>query len=429
MANKVVKNASWIIVCRIAQAILSLVVTMLTARVLEPEGYGLINYAVSLVAFVAPIAQLGLNSVLVQAFINSPKKEGEILGTAFVMSVCSGALCIVGVSAFVAVANPGETTTLVVCVLYSISLIFQCLELIQYYYQSKFKSKITSLVSLLAYFLVSGYKIFLLLTGKNIYWFAISQAIDYLIISVSLIVIFRVKTHQRFTFSFSTAKRLFATSKYYILANLMVVIFSATDKIMITHMMGKEWTGLYAIADTCALMTSFVFVAIVDSVRPYIFEKKKNDASNFEKSVVNLYSLIIYLALLQCVTLSLLAPYVIKIVGGEAYALSQEPFKIALWYTLFSYLGMVRNIWLLAENKQRYLWIVNASGALMNVALNFVLIGRFGMVGAAIASLATQFFTNVIMSLIIKPLRRNNLLILKALNPKNIVDMLKSLKR
>ena len=59
-ANKVVKNASWIIVCKIIQSALGLVVTMLSARFLGPSGYGLINYAASIVAFFTmPISLTG----------------------------------------------------------------------------------------------------------------------------------------------------------------------------------------------------------------------------------------------------------------------------------------------------------------------------------------------------------------------------------
>ena len=63
-------NAAWIIFCRIIQAILSLFVGMWTARYLGPSNYGLINYASSLAAFVAPIAYLGINEVLVLDIVN-----------------------------------------------------------------------------------------------------------------------------------------------------------------------------------------------------------------------------------------------------------------------------------------------------------------------------------------------------------------------
>ena len=120
--NKIFKNASWIIGCRILQAIFSLVITMLTARILGPDNYGLINYAASIVAFVLPIMQLGLNSILVMELVNSPNDEGEILGSSITMSVCSAFLSIAGVISFAFVANRNETETIIVCALYSILL-------------------------------------------------------------------------------------------------------------------------------------------------------------------------------------------------------------------------------------------------------------------------------------------------------------------
>ena len=121
--NKTVKNATWIIVCKIIQAGLSLVVTMLSSRVLGPAGYGLINYAMSIVTFLAPIMYLGFTSVLVQEIVQHPELEGETLGTAVAMSFFSSLVCIGGVAAFVSIANKGETETLIVCLLYSVLLI------------------------------------------------------------------------------------------------------------------------------------------------------------------------------------------------------------------------------------------------------------------------------------------------------------------
>lgn len=73
LKNKVIQNASWIILCKIVQAVLNLVVTMLTARYLGPSNYGLISYAASLVAFAVPVMELGLRNTLVQEFVKDRK--------------------------------------------------------------------------------------------------------------------------------------------------------------------------------------------------------------------------------------------------------------------------------------------------------------------------------------------------------------------
>lgn len=427
--SKVVKNASWIIACRIVQSLIALVIGMLSARYLGPSNYGLLNYASSVVAFAVPLAQLGLRNILVEETISHPEREGKTLGTSLVMGVISSLFCMLGCIAFVSIANAGERDTLVVCALHSISLVFQMTEMIQYWYQAKLLSKYTSIASLVAYTTVAVYKVFLLVTGKSIYWFAISYAFDFLIITVILLCTYKKLGGQKLSVSFQLGKQLFSRSKYYIVSSMMVTIFAQTDKIMIKLMIGNAENGYYSTAVACATMTSFVFVAIIDSLRPVIFESKKVSQDKFYKNMSLLYSIIIYMALAQSLVLTLFAGPIVKILYGKAYLASIPLLQIITWYSAFSYMGTVRNIWMLAEENQKYLWIINLSGALLNVLGNFVLIPMLGAAGAAIASVLTQFFTNFVLCTIIKPIRPNFWLILKALNPKLIFEQLLHKKR
>ena len=425
--NRVVKNASWIIGIQIVKSLLGLVISMLTARFLGPSNFGLINYAASIVAFVTPIMYLGLNGVLVQEIVNTPEKEGEILGTSVTMTFLSSLLCVIGVISFAAAVNRGERETVIVCALYSTLLIFQSLELLNYWFQAKLLSKYASGVALFAYAVISGYKIYLLAAHKSIYWFALSNALDYMIIVIGLFIVYKRLGGGRLRFNLSTARRLWGKSRYYIVSNMMIAIFAQTDRIMLKLMINDAATGYYSAAVACAGMTGFVFAAIIDSFRPLIFDDKKTDEIRYEKDMCRLYGIIIYLSLLQSLVITLFSGLIIKILYGAAYSASINALKLIVWYTTFSYLGSVRNIWILAENKQKYLWIINLSGALANVALNYILIPITGIMGAALASLVTQIFTNVIIGFIIRPIRYSNTLMLRALNPKEMTKAIKAL--
>lgn len=425
--NRVVKNASWIIGIQIVKSLLGLVISMLTARFLGPSNFGLINYAASIVAFVTPIMYLGLNGVLVQEIVNTPEKEGEILGTSVTMTFLSSLLCVIGVISFAAAVNCGERETVIVCALYSTLLIFQSLELLNYWFQAKLLSKYASGVALFAYAVISGYKIYLLAAHKSIYWFALSNALDYMIIVIGLFIVYKRLGGGRLRFNLSTARRLWGKSRYYIVSNMMIAIFAQTDRIMLKLMINDAATGYYSAAVACAGMTGFVFTAIIDSFRPLIFDDKKTDEIRYEKDMCRLYGIIIYLSLLQSLVITLFSGLIIKILYGAAYSASINALKLIVWYTTFSYLGSVRNIWILAENRQKYLWIINLSGALANVALNYILIPITGIMGAALASLVTQIFTNVIIGFIIRPIRYSNTLMLRALNPKEMTKAIKAL--
>lgn len=425
MNNKrIFKNAAWIVGCKIFQALLGLVVTMLSARYLGPSGYGLINYAASIVAFVVPVMQLGLNSTLVQEIVNDPDREGEILGTSIAMNLVSSVFCILGIVFFSAIANRGETVTTAVCALYSIQLVFQSLELIKCWFQAKLLSRYTAITMLVAYGVTAAYKILLLILGSSVYWFAVAQALDFGIIGVTLLIIYRKVGTARLSFSWQLARKLFSRSKYYIVSSLMVTVFAQTDRIMLKAMVDEAAVGYYSAAISCATMTGFVFVAIIDSARPGIFESARASASSFEKSVSALYCVIIWLSLVQCAGITFFAELIVSILYGSAYAPTVGTLRLVVWYTTFSYLGAVRNIWILAEGKQKYLWIINLSGAGANVILNALMIPVWGINGAALASLITQIFTNVIISFLLKPIRPNAMLMLRGLNLRQLLPFI-----
>lgn len=422
--SKIAKNASWLIGVKIIQSLLSFFVGMFTARYLGPSNYGLISYAASTVAFVIPVMNLGLTNVLVQELVIDPDNEGTTLGTSLIMCFTSSIICILGVFVYSMLANAGEIETIIVCSVYSLLLIFQALEITTYWFQAHLLSKYSSIVSFFAYVIVTCYKVFLLITQKKVIWFAVSNSIDYFIIAIALLIIYKKLNGQKLKFSLDKAKLLIKKSKYYIIANLMVIIFAETDKVMLKQMIGMEYTGFYTAAVTCTTITSFVFSAIIDSFRPDIFEKLKIGKSEFENRVIQLYSVIIYFSLIQCVAITVLSPLIIKIIYGDDYIPSISALRICVWYTTFSYIGSVRNIWILAKNMQKYLLPINMAGALANIVLNYFLIPQLGIEGAAVASLTTQFFTNVIVGYIIKPIRPNNSLMVKALNPKVLIRLL-----
>lgn len=428
MHNRTIKNAAWIIGCRIIQSGLALVVTMLSARFLGPSGYGLINYAASLVAFFVPIMQLGLHATLVQEIICDPEHEGEVMGTALAMTFVSGIACVVGIAAVSTFLNPGETETITVCVLYSLLLIFQSLEMIQYWFQAKLLSKYTAMTILAAYIVVSAYRIGLLITGRSIYWYAISQALDFALIATVLLIFYGKLSGDKLKVSAKRAVSMLGRSKHYIISSMMVTVFAQTDRIMLKLMLNEAAVGYYSAAASCATLTAFVFVAIIDSARPTILEGKQKNNEAFCQRMKTLYAVIILLALLQSAAITALAKPVIWILYGTEYSASVETLRIIVWFTTFSYLGAVRDIWILAENKQKYLWIINLSGAATNVILNAALIPMQGVNGAAVASLITQIFTNVIMGWIIRPISPANRLMVQSLNFKFICSQIKKIR-
>ena len=422
--GRVVSNAMWIIGCKLVKALLTLIVTMITGRYLGPSNYGLINYAASIVTFITPLMKLGIDATMVHEIVTDPENEGKNVGSAIIMNLTSALLCIIGVVSFSAIANSGEMDTVLVCALYSTLLAFQAVEMIQYWFQAKLLSKYSAGSMLVSYVIVAAFQIYLLITKKSVYWFALSHSVDYCIVSILLLFFYKKLGTQKLSFSKTHAANLLSKGRFYIVSSMMVTIFANTDKIMLKLMLGNESVGYYSAATTCAGMTGFVFAAIIDSVRPTVFEAKKESRSLFASRLSELYSIIIWGSLIVSLGMTVFSSIIIKIMYGSDYGPAIAALRLVVWYTTFSYIGTVRNIWIVSEEKQQYLWMINLSGALMNIIINLILIPSFGIMGAAFASFFTQFFTNIIMGWIIKPIRENNRIMYHGLNPKPLYNMI-----
>ena len=425
--SRILKNATWIIACKIVQSILSFIIGTLTVRYLGPTNYGVITYACSVISFLLPIMQLGLKHTLVKEIIRNPNSEGEILGTALILNIISSLFCMAGAIMFVSVANVGEQETIIVCALYSLVLLFQATEMTMYWFQAKLLSKYPSIATLIAYVVVALYKVYLLVTGKSVIWFAASYVLDFFLISIILLAVYKKLSNQKLSINWNVARQMLSRSKYYIIPSLMVVFYQHTDRIMLKLIIGDIETGLFSAAVACTGMTGFVFHAIVDSARTVILETKDRDPELYERRVAQLYSIITAFALTQSILMTILAKPIICLLYGEAYLNAVPMLQLAVWYDTFGYYGSVRNIWILAEEKQKHLTKINVVGALANVVLNACLIPIWGGIGAAIASIISQFFTNVLIGFIYEPIRRNNYLMLKGLNPKVIISIASSI--
>ena len=418
--HKVAKNAAWIISCRVIQALMGLVVGALTARYLGPSNFGSINYAASLTAFIAPVLYLGLNATLVHELITREKREGEVMGTSLFIGSLASVVCFLGVCAFAFFVNASEREIVIVCCLYSVGLLFQAFDMLQFWFQKNLQSKYYAIAMLIAYTAVSTYRVVLLITHKSVYWFAMTAAIDHGVVALILFFAYRRRGGQKLKFSRSIAGDMFKKSRHYIIPALMVSIFAETDKLMLKWMIGREVVGYYSAAVTICGLSSIVCAAIINSFRPVIFENREKSNAAYEGSVTQLYSVIIYFSLAQCVGIALLSGVLVSVLYGAAYAPAAPVILVLVWYTAFSYLGAVRDIWMLGENKQGLLWKINLCGVICNIVLNLILIPLWGILGAATASLTTQLFTNVLLGFVFSGIRRNNTLMARALDPRQM---------
>lgn len=418
--NKVTRNAGWIIAGKVYHMLLAFLVGLITARYLGPSNYGLINYATSLTAFFTSFCTLGINSIIVKNFIDKPNEQGETIGSAIVLRFISSVCSVVMMLCITMIADRGEATTHIVVALCAVGVIFQMMDTLNYWFQSRLESKYSAIATAISYTVVSLYKIWLLFTQKSVEWFAVSTSIDYLVVAVVLLIVYKRCNGPSFAFSVKKAKELLGSSYHFILTGLMVAIYGSTDKFMLKQLLDEAEVGYYSTALSLCNTWVFLLAAIVDSMFPVILQSFNVDKKQFERRNKQLYAIIFYISICVSAVIALVATPAVRILYGEKYLPAAAPMRIITWYTAFSYLGCARDAWIVSNKKQRYLKYIYVLSAVSNVALNAVLIPKLGASGAALASLVTQISTIAVFPLFVRQLRPNVRLMIDAVLLKDV---------
>lgn len=413
--NKEIKNAGWIIGERIVQMLLSFIAGILSARYLGPENYGSLNYTASFVTFFTSIATLGMDGVIIKKMIEQPKREGNFLGGSIILRFLSSVACSVLVVGIVVFLNPGDKEKFILVSLQSMQLLFQTLDIFDSWFQRYLKSKYISIAKILASVVVMGYKLYLLATAQSVVWFAFSNSLSSIVIAVVLVLFYKKSKAPKLEWDVKAGLYVLKDSYHYIFSGLMTAIYGQMDKIMIGKMLTDTSVGLYTTGLGICSMWIFVPMAVINSFRPTILSLRQSGKMElYNKKLRQLYSFIIWLCIGVSAVICAMAPIIISILYGESYLGAVNTLRIAIWCETFSMIGMARGIWILAEEKNKYVKYYLAIGAAVNLVLNSLMIPVLGIEGAAIATLITQITTSLIAPLLFKATREHTKIVIEA---------------
>ena len=411
---------------QIYQMLLSLVIGVLSARYLGPSNYGTISYASSYVSFFTIACTLGLEGIVVKEMVDNRESEGVVLGSSIVMRFVAGFLSMAAVCIIVALVNPGDKVLLVVAFLQSLILLFNAFHIIDTWYQSYLRSKTSTIIKCISYTGMSLYRVWLLVTGKSVEWFAFATSLDALIIAVLFIIRYKKDGIYKLKFSKSMSKHLMGLSYHLIIANLMAVVYNQMDRLMIGKMIDQTHVGYYTAASTICHMWMFIPQALANSARPLIMELKGRDEKLYIRRIKQLTGVTFWMGVAFALIVTALSHFIIDILYGADYAQARGPLLFVIWSTVFSSLSYARSIWMISENKQRYTKQILICGVVVNLVLNSIGIPTIGMNGAAAATMATEIVCCLIAPLLFKETREYVGYVVSSMN---LVKMLKGEKR
>jgi len=372
--------------------IVALFVGIYVARYLGPERFGLLSYAASFVGLFTALASLGLDGIMVRELVKTPERRDELLGTAFWLKAGGASLMWVGIAAAIPFTHNDSQTNILIAII-AFGVIFQAFNVIDFNYQAEVKSKYVVYAQFVQLVASSITKLIFVWIAAPLVWFACIFLLDAVVLAVGMTAMYLQNTGKiwNWKWSWQTGKELLKDSWPLILSGMVISIYMKIDQVMIKEMLGAEQVGQYAAAVRLSEAWYFIPMAITSSVFPAIINAKKQSEELYYQRLQKLYDLMVWLAVAIALPTTFLAPWVIRILYGEAFLPAAGVLSIHIWAGVFVFLGVASEKWLLTENLQSFSTINTSIGAIVNIILNYILIKNMGINGAAISTLISYF--------------------------------------
>lgn len=397
--RKIIHNAGWLLFDKFARLGFGLLVGVWVARHLGPKTYGELAYVVTLVSFFQVIALLGMDSILVRDISNNKKEANKVLGSALFLRLLSGVLSLFLVVLFTYFFNGYNTALLVLFA--GGSLLFQCVDTIDIWFQSQSQSKRTVIAKLSSYTITNILRVFCILTNCPLWTFALLLSVDAMLASIALFYAYRTyKTPEKWKPGLNKCKEILSESWPFMISGISIILYMRVDQVMIKNMLGEASLGVYAASLQFSTLWNFVPLTLSISIAPYIARKKKDGVEIYKKALKNTFLLFSVLGWVITLFVAALSPFIINIMLGAKYSSGTQVLAVHVITNLFICLGVAQSLWIVNERKGALVLYKSLTGLIVCFISNFVFIPIYGIEGAAISAVISQLSACVLFNAI-----------------------------
>jgi PST family polysaccharide transporter len=384
----IVRNTGWLYFENVFRAGVGLFIGAWMARSLGPGRLGELNYAVALVGLFLSALSPGIDSILIRELVRRPEQKEYFLGTTFYLKIIGCLISFALVLIAVFLLRPGDTASAMLVAIIAAGKLFTPLETIDVWFKSQLNSRLSVVARNVAFICSSVVRIVLLVFSAGTSAFAWVLLFESALTSFSLIAIYNRCGYslQGWRYEGGTFRQLVQDSWPMVLSNIMVVVNLNVDKIILRQLMDKESLGLYSAAVSISTSWYFVPLALGTSMLPVLTKSHDSDKPLYIKRSRQFYDFTAMLCIGIALLMTIFSHWIVQLLYGAHYAASAPVLTIHVWSGLFLFLAVACGRNLNIENANHITLYTGVVGAVINVALNYLLIPFFGIKGVAWSS-------------------------------------------
>lgn len=427
--NKILKNIYWLLFDKVFILILQFFIGVKVANYYGSESFGIYNYAVTIVTFSNIFFELFNNRVIKKYFTNN-KFNFIVFNVNFFRNILA-------IFLFIITMILGKYT--VTDKLFYYTLLLLCLDNIllvstsgiENYFEYKLNSKnivlINNFVKLISYL---GQYIGIIL-NFSIIVVPITRCFGS-VIRIIVLNYFYKKTYLnkekiREKVDVSLIKNIIKDSFYLWITYVAFIIYTQIDKVMLGKILGVKEVGVYSIAIQLTQFLGILIFPIQTSLFPKMLELYKNsNEEEYRKFYLLSNSMITQLYIFGYFISILCVKFLFLKIFSIEYIEAIEIYNILGIVVVFKANGALQTGHMTIKNITKKSIYKTFLGLIINIILNSFLIRKYGMIGAATATLISQMTALFIVDFFIREYKEQAFIQLKSFN---IIYLIKNLKK
>jgi O-antigen/teichoic acid export membrane protein len=404
----ITNNIFWLTISKVLVYLLSFITVMLIPRYLGVEGYGQLNFVLSFIGVFLIFGDLGINTLTLREVSKNNNLAKKYFNNLFLFKILLSlflSVVIVIVSFIINKPLIVKQILILSTVYLSFNILSNfCLKFLQSFQKLKYQSIYDILVKAFYVVFVLLF-IYFNLGIAGVFWAHILTAIiGFLYILFSLKKQVKINLKQDFLF----IKKTMIKAWPFALGVLFTNIYFHFDTILISFIHGEYYVGLYSIGYTLYRfllnMLSIFTITFFPVIARYAYKK------NLNKVVSSLTYVILSFSIPLTIGGIFLSKQIISFAFGKQYLNGIVPFNIILVFFLISSVKVIFVYLLYNRHYEKFVLKFKIYATIINVLLNILVIPVYGIVGAAITTVISEWILFVVFYFKVMGITRINLL-------------------
>lgn len=398
----VFKNTFWLGIAEVVSRVLRLILIIYVARILGATEYGKFTFALAFISLFFIFHDFGLPLIVTREFSGEKEREKELYSVFSLKIVLSlGVSILILIGSFFVTSDHAIQEIILILALFS--LISGFLTITYAFFQARQRMEYQAWATILQASVVTSVGIFVLLNFPSVRNLSYSYLFSSVVALIFVLFFFHFKILPLRIFWQKTVwQRYLKMSWPMALIGLFGVIYTYIDSVMLGYWGYITETGWYNAAYSIIHVILLPAGFISTSIYPILSRFFKESKEKLQDTLQGQMKVMILLAFPLVTGGIALAPKIIIFIYGLNFSPSILAFQILIIIAGFVFLSSPFHYLFIAVNQQKKIFYISAAGAAINIVLNLLLIPRFTLYGAAMATLITYFIMFILVLFSVK---------------------------